>query len=167
MHAQMNFPVDWAGDLEIFTLAVDGAGNLSVYHNDAQGSVRAITDKDGNVVQLYLDDEFGVQLLQKGTVDQQFKFKHHMYDEDTGLTSMGARNYDSAIGRFLQRDPSGLGFDYAANNPLKNTDPDGARACTQEEDDAGECKVGGDDDPKTRGGQILNDILARLWPFGG
>ena len=44
---------------------------------------------------------------------------------------MGARYYDSAIGRFISRDPTGYAgspinlYTYCADNPLKYTDPTG------------------------------------------
>ena len=40
--------------------SVDSAGALTVYHADGLGSVRALTDTTGQVVQTYQTDEFGV-----------------------------------------------------------------------------------------------------------
>ena len=55
-------------------------------------------------------------------------------DKSTGLTHIGAREYDPSIGRFLSVDPlidvgdpnSLLGYAYANNNPRTFSDPDGA-----------------------------------------
>ncbi|MBK8915254.1 MAG: RHS repeat-associated core domain-containing protein [Phycisphaerales bacterium] len=49
---------------------------------------------------------------------------------DFGYVHVGARYYDPAVGRFLQRDPIGLfgGFNvyaYCANNPVSHVDPTG------------------------------------------
>ncbi|MFD5324010.1 RHS repeat-associated core domain-containing protein [Streptomyces sp. NPDC127092] len=53
--------------------------------------------------------------------------------DDTGLTHLGAREYDPALGRFLSVDPvidmldplQMQGYNYGYNNPLVFTDPDG------------------------------------------
>ncbi|MFI5709547.1 RHS repeat-associated core domain-containing protein [Kribbella sp. NPDC051620] len=60
-------------------------------------------------------------------------------DKDTGLTTVGAREYDPATGRFLSVDAlldktdmqSPLGYPYAANNPVSMSDPEGT--CALEE----------------------------------
>ncbi|MGW0086565.1 polymorphic toxin-type HINT domain-containing protein, partial [Streptomyces sp. NPDC003393] len=54
-------------------------------------------------------------------------------DTNTGLTHIGAREYDPTIGQFLSVDPildtanpqSLNGYSYAANNPVTDSDPDG------------------------------------------
>ncbi|GAA1607291.1 MULTISPECIES: RHS repeat-associated core domain-containing protein [Kribbella] len=52
-------------------------------------------------------------------------------DKDTGLTTVGAREYDPTIGRFLSVDPvldiadpqQMLGYTYANDNPTSGSDP--------------------------------------------
>ncbi|MGV9248760.1 RHS repeat domain-containing protein [Streptomyces sp. NPDC003710] len=59
-------------------------------------------------------------------------------DADTGLTHVGAREYDPAAGRFLSVDPilapddheSLNGYAYANNTPVTKTDPTGLRPIT-------------------------------------
>ncbi|WP_260848864.1 RHS repeat-associated core domain-containing protein [Streptomyces sp. SLBN-118] len=59
-------------------------------------------------------------------------------DADTGLTHIGAREYDPATGRFLSVDPvlvpedhqSMNGYAYANNTPVTKTDPTGLRPIT-------------------------------------
>ena len=54
-------------------------------------------------------------------------------DADTGLTDVGARQYDAALGIFISPDPkldtnvpqSMTGYSYGGNNPLMNFDPSG------------------------------------------
>ncbi|MFI6924623.1 RHS repeat-associated core domain-containing protein [Nonomuraea spiralis] len=64
-------------------------------------------------------------------------------DDSTGLTHLGAREYDVATGRFVSADPimdlsdpqQINGYAYASNNPITWTDPTGLRVC-----DGQECK---------------------------
>ncbi|WP_334521902.1 polymorphic toxin-type HINT domain-containing protein [Streptomyces sp. B21-105] len=56
-------------------------------------------------------------------------------DKTTGLTHIGAREYDAAIGQFISVDPlldasnaqTLNGYSYAANSPLTYSDPDGRK----------------------------------------
>jgi RHS repeat-associated protein len=65
--------------------------------------------------------------------------------DPSGLTNLGARQYDSDTGRFISVDPlfdltdpqSWNGYAYSDNNPATKSDPDGERACVREEDSAG------------------------------
>ena len=52
--------------------AVDTSGNPLVYHTDGLGSVRALTDASGNVVQTYQYDEYGNVVSRSGGVSQPF-----------------------------------------------------------------------------------------------
>ena len=102
-------------------------------HTDALGSVVAMTDASGNVIEAHREYEpYGYQsspALRDGP-----GYTGHVQDAHTGLTYMQQRYYDPLIGRFLSVDPvtalsDPVGYfgryHYAANNPYKFTDPDG------------------------------------------
>jgi RHS repeat-associated protein len=113
--------------------AVNGSA-VEVYHADGLGSVRAITDGAGSVIQTYESDEFGVPTQTQGTITQPFQYTGEPRDAETGFVYLRARMYDPSIGRFMQRDtfagavgvPLSLNrFSYAHNNPATLIDPSG------------------------------------------
>ena len=113
--------------------AVDTSGNPIVYHTDGLGSVRALTDGSGNVVQTYQYDEYGNVVSSSGSITQSFQYVGEQRDE-TGLVYLRARMYDPVGGRFLGRDPvpgrmtspSSLNrYVYAESNPIDLVDPSG------------------------------------------
>ena len=53
---------------------VDTSGAAQVLHPDGLGSVRAITDSSGSIVQTYQTNEFGIPLLTQGTSPEPFRF---------------------------------------------------------------------------------------------
>ncbi|MCX5179231.1 RHS repeat-associated core domain-containing protein [Streptomyces virginiae] len=66
-------------------------------------------------------------------------------DTDTGLTHLGAREYDPLTGRFISVDPvmdvkdsqQLHGYTYSANNPFAYSDPDGLKYFEGNNDDGG------------------------------
>lgn len=102
-------------------------------HTDALGSVVAMTDGSGAVVEATREYEpYGQQLTP--AVQDGPGYTGHVQDAATGLTYMQQRYYDPGIGLFLSVDPvTAYGGDirhfnryaYAYNNPYKFTDPDG------------------------------------------
>jgi RHS repeat-associated protein len=104
-------------------------------HTDALGSVVAVSDEAGNIVERREYEPFGAQLTPV-LVDGP-GYTGHVQDSATGLTYMQQRYYDPQIGRFLSVDPvTAYGGDprhfnrypYAFNNPYRFTDPDGRRS---------------------------------------
>ena len=91
-------------------------GQLSYRRTTPFGSPRGAQPADG--------DWYGEKGFVGGTVDK-----------STGLTHLGAREYDPAIGRFISVDPlidyadpqQMHGFAYANNSPVSFTDPDGLK----------------------------------------
>jgi RHS repeat-associated protein len=101
------------------------------YTRDHLGSVRELTDSDGNVLARYSYDPFGRRTRLTGGLDADFGFAGMFWpvDVDLGLTRF--RVYDPNIGRWLSRDPlknaeleEGYNlFCYVRNDPLNAVDP--------------------------------------------
>jgi RHS repeat-associated protein len=132
-------------------LAINKNGQDYYYHFDGLGSVTAITDKTGNVVQRYEYDSFGNIIYQQDSnFVQPYTYASREYDSESGLYYYRARYYTSTIGRFISFDPllrdsdyiidfpkymlsiygfpislyQGLNpYAYAGNNPVKYIDP--------------------------------------------
>ncbi len=105
------------------------------YHADGLGSIIAITDANGNVVQRYEYDSFGNIIYQQDTSFlQPYTYTGREYDEETGLYYYRARYYSSELQRFISEDPIRLKgginfFRYVKNNPIKFIDPLGLEGC--------------------------------------
>jgi len=112
---------------------VDGGGDASYYEFDPQGNTVGLTNAAGAVVNAYEYLPFGefTQAPTEGIAnDFEFGGEFGVVAGDHGLHLMGARHYDAASGRFIQRDPIGhMGgsnlYTYAANDPTTYVDPDG------------------------------------------
>lgn len=115
---------------------------VEYYHLDAIGSIRAVTDASGNVVErhdyLPFGEEWcGTAACGSVTPGQPRRFTGKERDAETELDYFGARYYESHIGRFTTSDPVQTWqenlvdpqrwnrYAYARNNPLRFTDPDG------------------------------------------
>ena len=71
------------------------------YHFDGLGSVAALLNVNGEVVERYEYDVFG-EPNRVSDVNNPYLFTGRRYDADSGLYYYRARNYDPYIGRFLQ-----------------------------------------------------------------
>ncbi|MEE2042212.1 RHS repeat-associated core domain-containing protein [Nocardiopsis tropica] len=119
------------------TVAVrDSEGKVSWIYGDHHGTGQlAIDSATGEVTQrrftAFGDDRGGGT----GQWPDERGFVGGTNDESTGLTQLGARAYDAAIGRFISVDPvldltdpqQMHGYAYANNNPVTYTDPDGLK----------------------------------------
>ena len=100
------------------------------------GSVTALTDTTGAILERYTYDVYGQFTIADGagnpltqsTVGNRFAFTAREFDSETGLYYYRARCYSPTLGRFLQRDPVGYTaglnlYSYVDNNPLNWVDP--------------------------------------------
>ena len=118
--------------------SVTPAHVLNVYYiyPDQLGTPRQITDTNDNVVwQWDNTDPFGANMPNQnpvglGSFTFNLRFPGQYYDAETNTHYNVNRDYDPAIGRYLQSDPIGLGggintYTYVSGNPLRYTDPRG------------------------------------------
>jgi RHS repeat-associated protein len=103
-------------------------------HHDRNGSVRAVSDVNGQVIGRMNYGAFGEVRLAPGQSNRVAKFDGVDIDVGTGLQYMGARFYDPVLNRFISPDaivPDALNtqatnrYAYNYNNPLAYTDPSG------------------------------------------
>ncbi len=98
------------------------------YLYDGRGNVSAVLDSTQNVVVSYGYNVFGRRISKSGDFDQPFQFSTKRYDDVTGLSYYGYRFYNSAIGRWMTRDPLGEAgginlYGFVGNNPVNMVDP--------------------------------------------
>jgi len=100
--------------------------------SDHLGSMRLVVNMiDGSIAQRMDYDEFGVLTNDTNAGFQPFGFVGGIYDQHTGLTRFGARDYDTETGRWAAKDPIRfLGGDtnlygYVVGDPINFADSNG------------------------------------------
>ena len=118
---------------------IDGT-NRTIYHADGIGSTRAMSDSTQAVSVAMVYEAYGKLLIDyptSGTPDFGYAAQFRYYADTTGLHYLKARYYDSAVGRFISRDPIGYSggfnlYSYVNDNPTNVVDPSGESAkCDQ------------------------------------
>lgn len=114
--------------------AVDG-GRQTFLHEDHLGSIVAMTDSGGNVVDMIRYDPFGAVLARTAAgSDVPIGFAFGQLDDVTGLLYLQARYYHPVFGRFVSADPvvqdilapiAWNAYAYCRNNPQSYVDPTG------------------------------------------
>ena len=98
---------------------------------DLLGSPRLVVNSDtGQVLETVTYDEFGNVVSDSNPGFQPFGFAGGLYDADTSLVRLGARDYDPHTGKWTTKDPAVLGggpnlYEYAPSDPLNLIDSDG------------------------------------------
>jgi RHS repeat-associated protein len=163
---------------------MEGA-NTYYYHNDHLATPQKMTDASGAVVWAADYKPFGEATVTISTITNNLRFPGQYFDAETGLNYNYYRDYNPAIGKYLQADPIGLRggvnpYRYVQNNPVNNIDPlglygknvhfDATKAAAQ---DAGYCDwevaaiaradQGVDDNPETS--PYASVSARRLWHF--
>ena len=132
-----------AGVVAILRRPYSGADTLVYMHRDNLGSVTAVTDSAGNVIERMAYEPFGKRRTTVGSLDPNGVlagtntnrgYTNHEELDSLGFVHMNGRVYDPAISRFISADPtipymndlqSHNHYAYTRNNPLVNIDPDG------------------------------------------
>lgn len=111
--------------------ATDSLDDQVYFLYDGLGSVTDETDEAGDVVASYSYDVFGAIRSESGSSENYWQFTGEQIDADSGLQYLRARHYDPETGRFLGRDPLGIGnrYSYVSNNPTNLVDPYGLFGC--------------------------------------
>ncbi|MFA5795305.1 MAG: RHS repeat-associated core domain-containing protein [Candidatus Brocadiia bacterium] len=112
------------------------------YHDNSLGSIYALTDNTGAIVEKYSYTAYGETSIYdpsnptepptKSTKGNRFMYTGREYDDETGFYYYRARYYSPTMGRFLQRDPLKNDtllnlYAYVANNPINLIDPSGKK----------------------------------------
>ena len=125
----------WLGDIPVATLRPIGGGVAIYYiHADQLNTPRQITRPTDNAqMWTWYSDPFGTDAANAnpeggGTFGYNLRFPGQMFDGQVGLHSNGYRNFDPAVGRYIESDPIGLGggintYAYVRSNPLRGYDP--------------------------------------------
>lgn len=99
--------------------------------SDERGSVRSVVQiGTGTVVQTITYDPWGLPTIQGAVRFQPFSFIGGIRMNVTGLVHLGARDYDTTIGRWTTRDPirwdGGVNlYEYSYSDPINYVDVDG------------------------------------------
>ncbi|WP_189709042.1 polymorphic toxin-type HINT domain-containing protein [Streptomyces phaeofaciens] len=125
---------DYAGQ----TVAVRTATKLSFIASDHHGTGELAIDAATGAISQRRFDPYGVERGEKlGPWPGERGYVGGTIDASTGLTHLGAREYDPAIGKFISVDPiidytrpSQInGYAYADNSPVTLSDPSGLESC--------------------------------------
>jgi len=106
----------------------------SYYHTDQLGTIRGVTNSSSAWTEPMAFTAFGERIIgSQNSYETRYgyvgSFGYQAHAEFPFL-HVGARYYDPAIGRFLQRDPIGIRgglnvYTYVQNNPMLGVDPSG------------------------------------------
>lgn len=123
---------------------VEGNGSATstyIAHTDHQGGTNVMSDKNGLLAQLATYYPYGTKRnneLRASGFNEKRQFIGQYYDDAIALSYLNARYYDGGRGQFLSQDPLFTGdpnrqrlvnpqelnsYSYAANNPIRWSDP--------------------------------------------
>ncbi|MDF1552997.1 MAG: RHS repeat-associated core domain-containing protein [Deferrisomatales bacterium] len=120
----------YADDRMPVSIASSGTTYYLAY--DQVGSLRAVVDNAGTVVQRVDYDSFGNVITKTNpNFAIPLGFAGGLQDQDTGLARFGVRDYDPSVARWVAKDPIGFAgndvnlYGYVLGDPISFVDPDG------------------------------------------
>lgn len=127
----------WLGDIPVATLRPNGS-SVSIYyvHTDHLNAPRKAQQPTTDTLAWRWDaDPFGTAAPNQnpgslGTFVYNLRFPGQYYMAETGLSQNYFRDFDPAVGRYIESDPIGLRggintYAYVGNNPVSRTDTTG------------------------------------------
>jgi RHS repeat-associated protein len=119
-----------AADAVRFVGGPGGAIDIAYLHADHLGTPQAMTDANALVLWWRDQTPFGQTVAEGGFSSTPIRFPGQVADAESSLAYNYFRDYDPALGRYIQSDPIGLmgglnTFGYVGGNPLNRTDPEG------------------------------------------
>jgi RHS repeat-associated protein len=129
----------WLADIPVATVRPNGSGGVNLYyiHTDHLSTPRRISRPSDNVTLWRWDsDPFGTTAANEDPDGDSAVFQYNLrfpgqyFDDETGLHYNYMRDYDPAVGRYVESDPIGLKggintYAYVGGNPISATDPRG------------------------------------------
>ena len=129
-------------DQPLYNGTATGSPITRYIHPDHLGSTNAVTDQNGNLVQLMDYYPYGATRIATSTypTNEKRQYIGQMYDQGSGLSYLNARYYSGSQGQFLSEDPVFWGkpkaqnlmdpqslntYSYAEDNPIVKSDPSG------------------------------------------
>ena len=124
----------------ILSMTVHGSTTSTYYYvKDHLGTVAAVVDSGGQVVESYKYDAWGNvlgvydssnQQITESSIGNRYLWQGREYSWKTGLYYFRARWYDPVTGRWLSNDPIGISgglnqYVFCRNNPVNVRDPSG------------------------------------------
>lgn len=101
---------------------------LYFVHADHLGTPKKVTDDNGTIVWAADYEPFGRAFVQVNAIATNVRFPGQYSGEETPLHYNYLRDYDPAIGRYVESDPVGMNagtntYSYVSNNPIQYVDP--------------------------------------------
>ncbi|HEY4210369.1 MAG TPA: RHS repeat-associated core domain-containing protein [Steroidobacteraceae bacterium] len=129
----------WLGDIPAATLRPNGASVAIYYvHTDQLNTPRQVTRPSDNAqMWTWFSDPFGTDAANEnpsgaGTFKYNLRFPGQLFNGIAGIHQNYFRDFDPAIGRYVESDPIGLRggistYAYVGGNPVGNRDPFGLK----------------------------------------
>jgi RHS repeat-associated protein len=131
----------WLGDIPVATIRPGTPAVVWYVHADQLNAPRMVTRPSDNKAAWRWDaDPYGTAAPNQnpqslGTFVYNLRYPGQYYDSETGSYYNYFRDYDPAVGRYVESDPAGLQgglntYSYVFGSPVSGSDPFGLSPCT-------------------------------------